>query len=118
MKWNVAAGILLLPVIAIAIWYVAAPQKIPHGPKPEMFQHDGNIVKNNPGQEPDTWYLIYEIPGAPAVSQPLEFNGGSRCGSADMLKICNISFEQGARVHIEGFRLKDTVVVTKLIYEQ
>ena len=103
-------------MLSIAVWYFFPLPNVPHMPKPEMFQQDGNIVRNNPGLDPDTWYLEFEKPGASGLTQKLEFNGGSRCGSETMLKICNISFEQGAHVHIEGFRLRDTVVVTKLIY--
>lgn len=116
MNIKTIAGILLLPMLAIAAWFLFPIQTVPHAPRPEMFRQVGNIVRNNPGLVPDTWYLVYEEPGASGRTQRLEFNGGSRCGSTEMLKICDITFQQGERVHVEGFRLKDYVVVTKLIY--
>lgn len=118
MNIKTIAGFLLLPMLAVAAWFLFPVQTAPHMPRPEMFRQDGNIVRNNPGLDPDTWYLVYDVPGAPGRTQRLEFNGGSRCGSAEMLKICNTTFEQGERVRIEGFRLKNDVVVTKLMYLQ
>ncbi len=116
MNWKTFAGILLLAMLAVAAWYLFPEKPIMHPAKPVMFVHDGNIVQNNPGLEPNVWYLVYENPGASGLTQRLEFNGGSRCGSETMLKICDITFEQGERVRIEGFRLRNNVVVTKLIY--
>ncbi|MBP9757236.1 MAG: GerMN domain-containing protein [Candidatus Pacebacteria bacterium] len=80
------------------------------------FAHDGNLIQNSPGLEADTWYLTYEEPGAPGLSVQLRFDGNSRCGSENMLKVCDISFEQGDRVHVEGDRSGDSVLVRTLTY--
>lgn len=112
---SAIAGILLLPLLGLGLWYlldqrpVIPPEGIP-------FAEDGNLIQNNPGLEEDAWYLSYEEPGSPALSVQLRFNTESRCGSEDMLKVCEISFDQGQRVRVEGFRSDDAVVVRTLTY--
>ncbi len=114
---STIAGILLLPIIAFSLWYVL-DQQSERVPAITPFAHDGNMIQNSPGLEEDTWYLSYEEPGAPGFSVQLRFDGSSRCGSENMLKVCDISFEQGDRVHVEGDRNGDSVLVRTLTYVQ
>ncbi len=113
--WRTWVGIILIPLIALGVWYVLS--QIDTAPAPgESFVHEGNLLKDNPGFEPGVWYLSYEEAGAPGLAVKLVFDGESRCGSEGMLKVCDISFDQGERVHIEGIKENDVVRVTTLTY--
>lgn len=52
----------------------AAPQQ-----KNVTFSEIGHLVKDNPGFKPGVWYLVYEKPGAPALTQELVFDQESVC---------------------------------------
>lgn len=41
------------------------------------FRKSGRLVKDNPGIKPGVWHLLYEMPGAPAVSKELRFDENS-----------------------------------------
>lgn len=43
------------------------------------FDEVGHFVKDNPGLKPGVWYLIYEKPGAAALSAELIFDDKSVC---------------------------------------
>ena len=43
------------------------------------FDETGHFVKDNPGLKPGVWYLVYEKPGAPALTAELMFNDKSIC---------------------------------------
>jgi hypothetical protein len=47
--------------------------------RPSDFRATGNLVKDNPGQKTGVWYLVYERPGAAALTVELVFDAGSRC---------------------------------------
>lgn len=67
------------------------------------FSEDGVVTRNNPGQKPDVWYLIFEMPGSPALSVELKF--GSMAAP---------SLFQGDRVHVEGSREGSVISVTSI----
>lgn len=119
MNWRAAIGIILVPLLMIGIWYVLTQTSIFGGSdvEGEPFAHEGNLLKDNPGLEPGVWYLSFDMPGSPELSVPLVFDHDTRCGSEGMLTVCNISFEQGQRVRVEGMRAGDIVRVSKLVYE-
>lgn len=114
MDWKAGAGIIALPIIGILVWLLLVWSH--NQPVPAVFSQEGNLIQNNPGLEPGVWYLAYEEPGAPGLTARLQFDHESRCGSADMLTLCNISFDQGMRVHIQGTQSGNVVRVTTLTY--
>ena len=116
MNWRAAIGVLLVPLLAIGGWYLIQSHLIDSEVSYEPFAHEGNLVKDNPGLVAGVWHLVYEEPGSPARTVPLVFDHDSRCGSESMLMMCNISFEQGERVRIEGVIAGDAVRVQKLLY--
>jgi hypothetical protein len=52
------------------------------------FDEMGHFVKDNPGLKPNVWYLVYEKPGAPAMTIELVFDSGSVCIWGEKLGIC------------------------------
>lgn len=113
MDWKVPLGILLLPLIALGIVYTLAYYNV-ETPLEISFSHDGNLIRDNPGLEPNTWYLSFDEPGAPGRLVQLVFDHGSRCGTKENLRVCDMSFEQGERVHIEGAQKNNLVLVVTL----
>lgn len=118
MNLRAAAGIALLPLLFVLAWFILHPRPantVP--PKPVvLFSETGNLVRNNPGLEPDMWYLVYEKPGAPSLHEKLRFDAESRCGSENALTRCTVSFDQGQRVSVVGEMETGGVLVKKLIY--
>jgi hypothetical protein len=83
------------------------------------FSKTGNIVKNNPGFKPDTWYLIYEQPGAAALNVELSFDEKSLCLINSISQPCQMTaFTNGDRVRVEGWKTDGTVIVKNLVIEQ
>ncbi len=78
------------------------------------FLEEGVLLKNNPGLEPGAWYLSFEMPGSPGLTEKLYFNNQSICldGKID----CNDLSEEmiGERVIVEGFQKDDKVLVYSL----
>lgn len=67
------------------------------------FSETGNLVKNNPGMEKNTWYLLYDKPGGPASSIKLSFSQNSLCELSIKEEVCQISkLRLGERVKIIG----------------
>ena len=68
------------------------------------FDHVGNIKNVATGDvEADTWVLVYEEPGSPALAKELVFTTNSRCVFDVMPTFCNTArFEQGQRVRAMG----------------
>jgi len=71
-------------------------------PPQSNFSQDGNLVKNNPGSKPDTWYLVYDQAGSPAASKELSFSSVPN------------SVEVGMRAHVEGYATDQLVEVRKI----
>lgn len=72
--------------------------------EPASFEAKGNLTRGNPGQKPNTWYLVYDEPGAPGRSVELDF---SHLAAPPQLTV-------GERVHVVGGR-SDSVVVVRSI---
>ena len=96
-------GISLL-VAAIGVWYVSRSPTIEPGPG-IAFSAEGNATRNNPGQKPNVWYLLYEKPGAPGLSVELDLNSVSAP---------YISLEQGERVRVVGTLVGSIVIVNSI----
>ncbi len=120
-----AAGLVLVLVI-LAIWYIWVPKKseAPLAPtpppvtsvEPPNFTRTGALVRNSPGLRPDTWYLLYEAAGQPALSTELLFNSQSECIFAGNVTLpCDVTkLAAGMRVYLEGFEQNELVAVRKL----
>lgn len=69
------------------------------------YVQEGNIKNNATGDvESDDWSLIYEKPGAPALTIGIIFMTSSRCVTDDRMEICNpATIEQGRRVRVMGY---------------
>lgn len=126
MQWKTTAVIFALPVIAITLWLYVEPgvpskttKRVPPVPVNAgiPFEKTGALMRDNPGLEPNTWYLSYEEPGAPGLTAALVFTAESRCGSVGSLMQCRGSFNPGQRVRIVGFMHNGTVSVHALMYE-
>lgn len=68
------------------------------------FNEKGNIKNIASGDvEEDEWVLIYEKPGAPALTKELVFTTSSSCVIDARAEFCNTAaFEQGQRVWVMG----------------
>lgn len=81
-------------------------------PSGGQFTAEGNIVRNNPGLKPDTWYLVYESAAAPALTTELIFDAESECVSEGRTISCALTtFPQGTRAHIAGTTMGDGILV-------
>ncbi|MFA5188040.1 MAG: hypothetical protein WC460_01615 [Patescibacteria group bacterium] len=83
------------------------------------FFATGNMVKNNPGLKPDTWYLVYEEPGAPALTMELKFDQNSKCNVENTQVLCaSINsadfFQQGEQVTVKGTKSDSLVLVAEV----
>ena len=70
------------------------------------FVKTGNLVKDNPGLEAGSWYLVYDIPGSPAVNKKLVLDEKSVC-----FESCS-ELIQGEKVVVKGIE-KDGVVLVR-----
>lgn len=79
------------------------------------FSQTGNLTKNNPGYKPDTWYLVYEKSGQPALHAELKFTNDSVCVVGGERGDCDMNdLTQGARAKVEGLEKNDVVTVEVL----
>lgn len=106
-------AVIVFFALCAGAWYFFTHRSEPFQP---AFFAEGNLVKDNPGMMPGTWYLVYEEPGFAALSVPLLFDTESKCGLARELRQCDIRLLQGDRVSVEGVRDEDRVVVSNLIF--
>jgi hypothetical protein len=140
----ILGGVLLLIVVLIFIvrfaggwaedgWICVNGEWVKHGnpasPMPESgcgnagtpatsFSAMGNLVKDNPGLTPGTWYLVYEKPGNPAAAAALSFDASSSCTLSGRVFPCTeASFTAGDRVTVDGIENGGVVNVVSLIDE-
>lgn len=103
---TVTLAILAACLLAIGVGIWAMQALSPHAPPPPIvvsFSETGNLVRDNPGAPPGVWQLVYEKPGAPALTVSLDFSG-----------FASTTLVQGARVHVWGTLLGSTVHVLSL----
>lgn len=134
----VVVGILV--VVFVGVWYLfsrigreAGPERRtefrvqpgePGTPTPESTQtlevnffEAGNILNWDPETESYTedWTLLYEKPGAPALSVKLIFDGNSVCVLGKGEWPCDqVELNNGDRVELQGNRVGDEVTVIRL----
>lgn len=109
------AGLLaLIAIVLLGVWYWAAFTISPFMSQPAFkddlitptsFSQDGTVTRNNPGQKPNVWYLVYEKPGAPALSAELDLNS---------VVAPYIDITQGERMYVEG-TLRGNIVTVRSI---
>lgn len=74
------------------------------------FKETGNLT-----QEQGVWTLVYEKPGAPALTVELEFGDISRCLDEYADQSCSPEYWQaGDRAEVIGYRVNDRVLVSQL----
>ena len=79
------------------------------------FEKNGVLLKNNPGQKPNTVYLTYEEPGSPAKSVELIFTKYTLCTEDESTIDCTkLEFENGTPANVTGNPEGDTVTVVSL----
>lgn len=86
---------------------------LPRVETPLGFDRRGTLVRDQPGMPAGVWYLLYEAPGAPALSVQVEFTATSACTSLEEPISCAV-VEHGDRVHIRGVQVGDSVRVYAL----
>ncbi|MBD3208543.1 MAG: hypothetical protein GF370_03765 [Candidatus Nealsonbacteria bacterium] len=82
------------------------------------FSQQGNLVRDNPGLKPDTWYLVYERPGEPGLTKELIFNQESICMNGVREECVELLTEEmiGERVMVKGIDEDDAVLVKELTF--
>lgn len=123
--------IFILLVLALGAWFyfVQIYPRNSQQPDPENGEHDaveeinfsksGNLIRNNPGLRPNTWYLLYEQPGAAALSVILTFDDKSECYIGQSREMCGLaSFQDGNgnAASVDGVSQSNgSVLVRKLV---
>jgi hypothetical protein len=90
------------------------------GGEEENFIRRGTLEINGLGLKPDTWYLIYDIPGRTGLRAELVLAPDSACTINGETSLCDSidldsSLSTGARVRVHGFFESNKVEVTELV---
>jgi len=101
--------IIIIAVIAAGAYYFFFASK---GEVKEInFSETGNLVIDTS----DNWYLVYEKPGAPALSVVLNFTGKTKCFEGEAQKKCSaLTVEEGERVEVKGYESEGMVEVSEI----
>lgn len=89
--------------IGLAAWYFSPRATSPV--RANNFDHEGVVIKDNPGFKPGVWFLSYEMPGSPGLSVELDLN---------TVPAPYIALTHGERVRVQG-ELRGSVVVVQSI---
>lgn len=121
MNRNIMALLAILGIALLAILgYLAVVSGFFNGqdnvpPQAVNFDRTGNLARNNAGLKPDTWYLIFEVPGQAASTTELTFTTTSTCITAATSSVCNPqNLQNGQRARVQGTQLENVVTVTRL----
>ena len=89
MKKNIIYTVVVLAIVGAGIFYLnnyiyqeKQGDSFPDDVANETvidFDRTGHLVIDNPGLKPGVYYLIYEAPGAPALTVELIFDADSVC---------------------------------------
>ena len=123
-----AVALIALAALAAGWWYfqpdpVEPPQTIDVEESvsaPTDFVKVGNITVNSPGNVQGEMYLVYEEPGAPALTKRLELDPLSICAASNGATPCiamSVTYDVpfgGKRAVVEGIVKGDSVLVRKL----
>ena len=92
------------------------PTPTPISDKSINFNHIGNFQMSDPKLRSNEFYLIYEAPGAPAMTARLYFNSKTICQDYSGESLCsNPLFGNGARIQVLGTQVKNYVIVKKIV---
>ncbi len=80
------------------------------------FDRTGNLVRDNPGLPLGVWFLLYEAPGAPALTAELMFTTASQCIADGASMDCD-DIEVGTRARVRGAEVDGVVQVATLEVE-
>ncbi len=128
MEWRTLLGGAVIIAIGIGILMaldvfgapVSAPLQV-QTTEPTDFLEVGTLTFNTPGLQQDTMHLVYEKPGAPALTRELVLDEMSFCVAENGATPCmamsvqfHIPFD-GKRAMVEGTAQSDgTILVRKL----
>jgi hypothetical protein len=79
------------------------------------FEASGRLLRNNPGMKENPWYLVYELPGQPALSKELIFNKDSLCEDSGAMDCMNFNVENGTPAFLSGFDQGEQRVLVKTL---
>jgi hypothetical protein len=100
-------------VIVAATAYLLFFSPKEKSPAEAGFSETGNLTIADGGV--GTWNIVYEKPGAPALSAVLSFDESSLCYEDDENKACSdIIFQEGRRASVSGYLSDGTVSVSEL----
>lgn len=117
--------IIVLAVLALVFWFTGGGEKkvsisqVQNIEKTD-FSAVGTITFNNPGQAQGVMYLVYEEPGAPALTKELVIDAQSICATPTGALPCmamSVTYDipfGGKRAVVEGIKDGDKVIVRKL----
>ena len=99
-------------VIALATWFFLPTKEKSQIPDTSdvsrsmiNFEKLGHLVKDNPGLKPNTWYLVYEAQGAPALTVELLFDQESHCVYNGTQGACpDVLLPSSSLTEIKGFQ--------------
>jgi len=94
----------------------ASPSGTPDASRVD-FRETGTLARDSPGLPPGQWHLVYERPGAPALTRALIFDATSVCEAAQVRIGCD-ALEPGTRVTVQGNARGDAIQVTTLLVER
>ena len=115
----IIGGIIILATFVGWYMYIYQASTIPSNEETINFTQEGNLVKDNPGQEPGIWYLVYDRSGQPALSTQLQFDAQSQCHDGALNSSCDPStFLQGMRAKVKGLQGDSRVLVYTLTLVQ
>ena len=91
----------------------SAPTPQPSPSREPGFQATGNLTRDNPGQPPGVWVLVYDAPGSAARTTELEFVDESECLQEGSAVPC-ASLRVGDRVRVQGDSVNGAVRVVSI----
>ena len=77
-KVVLVGTVVLIALVGLLVIYLGPQKEQGNNNNPEMnFRKSGYLVKDNPGFKANTWYLVYDMPGAPGLNVELIFDQDS-----------------------------------------
>lgn len=110
--------IIIAAVIGGGIWFSFGSNKDKDNVARSMinFEETGHLVKDNPGLKLGVWYLIYEAPGAPALTVELFFDDNSYCVYNGVQGECpDVLLPSSTLTEIKGYEENDVVRVVSAV---
>jgi len=111
---GVSLVVIILSVIVVLIIFFFAYQQFfsKSGAAENInFAKTGNLTVNNYGTVDGIWFLVYEVPGNPALTAQLSFDSNSICKN---LNSSCTDLTIGERVSIKGIEKSGIVLVREM----